>query len=101
MRYLKRIEKLILQAKELARKGDYELSRKYIELALTYSSKTKVKIPLHLKRQFCRRCKIPLIVGVTERRRIRGKILIRTCIVCGWIRRYDLRHKIRNKEGKG
>ncbi|MEM0174258.1 MAG: ribonuclease P protein component 4 [Sulfolobaceae archaeon] len=101
MRYLKRIEKLILQAEELARSGELELSREYIKLALVYSSKTHVKIPLKLKRKFCRKCKTPLIPGLTERRRIRGKVLIRTCICCGWIRRYVLRrYKNESEEGK-
>ncbi|QKR01086.1 RNAse P, Rpr2/Rpp21 subunit [Metallosphaera tengchongensis] len=82
-----------MEAALLASKGELDLARKYVDLGLQYTSKARVKLPLRVKRSFCRKCKTPLIVGVTERRRIRSKILIRTCLVCGWTRRYDTRNQ--------
>ncbi|WP_373279935.1 ribonuclease P protein component 4 [Metallosphaera hakonensis] len=92
--------KLIEMAMELAKRGDMDLSREYVNLALQYASKARVKIPLRYKRTFCRKCHTPLIPGITERRRIRSKILIRVCLTCGWIRRYDTRNPTRLKGSK-
>ncbi|EWG07518.1 MAG: RNAse P, Rpr2/Rpp21 subunit [Candidatus Aramenus sulfurataquae] len=100
-RILRRAVKLIDDALDLARRGEIELARDYVTLAKEYCSKTRTKLPLNYKRKVCRKCNVPLIPGVTERRRIRGKILIRTCLLCGWTRRYDLRkNKGENKEAK-
>ncbi|MCY0860447.1 MAG: ribonuclease P [Sulfolobaceae archaeon] len=87
-------------AEELARQGEIELARKYVKYAIVYSRKTKTKIPLEFKRKFCRKCYVPLIPGLTERRRIKSKILVRTCLICGWVRRYPLRNKGVNKDYK-
>lgn len=88
--YKKRAIQLIELAIDLAKNNDIELARKYVELALFYSSKLRFKIPLEYKRMFCRKCHVPLIIGITERRRIKNKMLVRTCIYCGWTRRYKL-----------
>ncbi|AEB95455.1 MAG: ribonuclease P protein component 4 [Metallosphaera sp.] len=88
---LERSEELIDLAYQTALEGNLDLSRKYVKLALAYSSKARIKLPVSYKRRFCRVCLTPLVPGLTERRRIRSKILIRTCLVCGWIRRYDTR----------
>lgn len=93
----KRTLKLINDATKLAEEGNLELARKYIMLAREYSNKGRFKIPLEYKRKFCRKCLTPLIPGKTERIRIKSKILVRSCLICGWIRRYDLR---KNKESK-
>ncbi|QGA53395.1 ribonuclease P [Sulfolobus sp. E5-1-F] len=103
MRIKNKIKKRIIELIELAyitaKKGDLEIAREYIKLAEMYSRKGRVKIPLKYKRMFCRKCYTPLIIGVTERRRIRSKILIRTCLICNWQRRYVLsRNKGSNKE---
>ncbi|WP_320056940.1 MULTISPECIES: RNAse P, Rpr2/Rpp21 subunit [Metallosphaera] len=83
--------KLVDMAVEMGQEGKLDLSREYVKLAVQYTSKARVKLPLKYKRKYCRRCLTPLIPGITERRRIKSKILIRTCLVCGWIRRYDTR----------
>ena len=93
----KRALRLIDDAVKLAEEGNLELARKYISLAREYSNKGRFKIPLEYKRKFCRKCLTPLIPGKTERVRIKSKILVRSCLICGWIRRYDLR---KSKEGK-
>ncbi|WP_338603914.1 ribonuclease P protein component 4 [Sulfolobus tengchongensis] len=95
----KRIIELIEQANITAREGNIEIAREYIKLAVMYSRKGRVKIPLKYKRMFCRRCFTPLIPGLTERIRIRSKILIRTCLICNWQRRYVVtRNKGINKK---
>ncbi|AAK42395.1 ribonuclease P [Saccharolobus solfataricus] len=86
----KRIIELIELAYNTAKSGNLELAREYVKLAEMYSRKGKVEIPLKYKRMFCRKCYTPLIIGVTERRRMRSKILIRTCLICNWQRRYVL-----------
>jgi len=98
--YKKRAIQLIKLALELTKNNDIELARKYVQLALFYSRKIGFKIPLEYKRMFCRKCFTPLIVGITERRRIKNKVLVRTCLYCGWTRRYKLQHKTANKDGK-
>ncbi|MEM4943710.1 MAG: ribonuclease P [Saccharolobus sp.] len=85
-----RIIWLIQQSIIIAKDGNLELAREYVKLAVMYSRKGRVKIPLRYKRLFCRKCYTPLIIGLTERRRIRSKILIRTCLICNWQRRYVL-----------
>ncbi|TRM86643.1 ribonuclease P [Sulfolobus sp. C3] len=96
-----RIIELIKLSVIMAKQGNLELARNYIRLAVMYSRKGKVKIPLEYKRMYCRKCYTPLIPGLTERRRIRSKILIRTCLNCNWQRRYLLtRNKRSNKAGQ-
>lgn len=97
--YKRRAIELIERAIELTRQGEYELAREYVNLALRYSSKLKFKIPRKYKRLICRKCHIPLIIGLTERRRIKNKVLVRTCLLCGWVRRYQLKRI--DKESKG
>ncbi|BFH72529.1 ribonuclease P [Sulfurisphaera javensis] len=98
--YKKRAIQLIRLAIELAKNNDVELARMYIKLAILYSRKIKFKIPLEYKRLFCRKCFTPLIVGLTERRRIKNKVLVRTCLYCGWTRRYKLQYQTTHKKSK-
>ncbi len=88
---LRRAIKLIQDAEALVRMGKLDLARDYVTLAKEYCSKTRTNLPLDYKRRTCRKCNVPLIPGITERRRIRKKTLIRTCLLCGWTRRYELR----------
>ena len=97
--YKKRAIQLIKLALELTRNNDLELARRYIQLASLYSRKMGFKIPLEYKRMYCRKCFVPLIVGVTERRRIKNKVLVRTCMYCGWTRRYELQSKVSSFKG--
>jgi ribonuclease P protein subunit RPR2 len=91
---------LIDKAISLVHEGEINLAREYINLAREYSSKGNIKIPIDYKRKFCRRCNTPLVPGITERRRIRKKVLIRTCLICGWIRRYELRENKTSKSSE-
>lgn len=87
----KRALELIDMAEQIVKEGDIELARRYVRLALTYSSKFRFKLPLIYKRKICRKCFVPLIPGLTERRRIKNKVIVRTCIYCGWVRRYPVK----------
>lgn len=98
--YKKRSLQLIKLAIQLTTQKDVELARLYVKLALLYSRKLRFKIPLEYKRMFCRKCFAPLIPGITERRRIKNKVLVRTCLYCGWTRRYKLQYKAFNKQSK-
>ncbi|WP_084739875.1 ribonuclease P protein component 4 [Sulfuracidifex tepidarius] len=93
-----RIYELLDMAIQEVKRGNVELGRKYVMLAVEYSRKNSLKIPIEYKRKFCRKCFTPLVLGITESRRIHSKTLIRRCNTCNWIRRYDLRRT--DKKGK-
>jgi len=73
----------------------YWLARRYVELIIKYGHKARVKPPRYIRRGYCRRCKIPLIPGLTARVRIqsegRGSRVVVTCLLCGWKRRYMIK----------
>jgi ribonuclease P protein subunit RPR2 len=64
-----------------------EYSHHCVRSARLIAMKERVRIPLRLKRRYCRRCNSYLVPGVTGRVRIyRGRVII-TCLNCGWHRR--------------
>jgi len=85
-----------------ARRGRLWLARRYVELAIKYGHKARVKLPKYIRRGYCRRCKVPLIPGLTSRVRIqsegRGSRVVVTCLVCGWRRRYMIKASKRRSE---
>ncbi|ARM75025.1 ribonuclease P protein component 4 [Acidianus manzaensis] len=89
----RRAIELIDLAIEEAKNGDLDLAKKYVKLARDYAKYGRFKLPLEYRRKYCRKCNVPLIPGKTLRVRIKSKILIRSCLECGWIRRYELRNK--------
>ncbi|AAY79463.1 ribonuclease P protein component 4 [Sulfolobus acidocaldarius] len=97
--YKRRSLELIEMAIDMTKNREYQLAREYTKLAITYSRKFRFKIPIEYKRSICRKCYVPLVIGLTERRRIKNKVVIRTCLLCGWVRRYELKRD--SKEGKG
>jgi RNase P subunit RPR2 len=102
MSWLKeRALELMEEARRLTLEGRYELSRRYVRLALLYVAKGRTRLPPDLRRAYCRRCMIPLIVGVTESRRVKRKTLIRRCTLCGWVRRYELRREAKGGQERG
>jgi len=92
MKYLYRL------AVEYTRCGKYEYARRYIELIIKYSHKARVKPPRYIRRGYCRRCKIPLIPGLTSRIRIqsegKGSRVVVTCLLCGWMRRFMIKKRV-------
>ncbi len=92
---IQRIRILYRLASDRARLGDYSLSRRYIELIIRISHKARIKLPIYIRRGFCRRCKVALIPGVTARIRLQsegnGSRVVVTCLLCGWKRRYMIK----------
>ncbi|MEM0003771.1 MAG: ribonuclease P protein component 4 [Desulfurococcaceae archaeon] len=90
-----RIILLLNMAFERARKGDFDLARRYVEIALRIAGKAKIKIPVKYKRNYCRKCLIPLIPGLTLRIRIhsegKGSRVVYRCLLCGWTRRFMIK----------
>ncbi|MEM1595756.1 MAG: ribonuclease P [Desulfurococcaceae archaeon] len=99
-----RIVLLFNMAFEKTRKHDFELAKRYVEIALRIAGKAKVKIPLKYKRGYCRKCFIPLIPGLTLRVRVhsegKGSRVVYRCLLCGWTRRFMIktsRRKLRKE----
>ena len=95
----KKVLELLGLAYSLAQ-NDLNLAVKYAEQAFDLSRKLRVKVPIAMKRKFCRRCRAPLIPGLTARFRVKRKTLVVSCLRCGWIRRYELGDKGKDKEEK-
>ncbi|AWR96546.1 RNAse P, Rpr2/Rpp21 subunit [Acidianus sulfidivorans JP7] len=89
----RRAKELIDLAVQEAKNGDLELAQKYVKLARDYAKYGRFRLTIEYRRKFCRKCNTPFIPGKTLRVRIKSKILIRSCLVCGWIRRYELKAK--------
>ena len=85
---LERIYRLI----ELAEKHT-EKSQEYITLLEKVSTKNRVKIPLEIKIQFCKKCKCYWKDGKTVRKRIKGKALECTCLTCGTKKLFNIKKK--------
>ncbi len=92
---IQRIKILYRLALEETRRKRYDLARRYMELIIKISHKARVKPPKYIRRGYCRRCKIPLIPGLTARVRIqsegKGSRVVVTCLLCGWRRRYMIK----------
>lgn len=77
------------------RRGDKELARRYVEIMVRLSMKARVRLRRDIKRRICKRCRIPLVPGLTSSVRIRGRgkrlLLVVRCLECGHVRRYQLR----------
>lgn len=77
---------------EAVRKGDIVRAQRYVEIMLKVAAKGRVRLSRKIKRGVCRKCKTPLVPGVTSSVRLRrkGKVkrLVVRCLVCGWTRRY-------------
>ena len=86
-----RVRYLIRRAEEYKTK-DYELARRYVELAKRIAMKYRVRIPRDLKMTYCKKCLYPYREG-KFRVRIRKSRVIVTCLNCGYVRRFPIRSK--------
>ena len=76
-----RVQILFKQAEETFSKNK-SLANRYITLARKVAMKVKIRIPLELKRKFCKHCYKFLMPGVNSRIRTRdGKVII-SCFEC-------------------
>jgi len=76
-----RIEILFSEAKEIFKK-DKEKSHSLVKKARGLSMKYKVKIPVELKRRFCKHCHSYLMPSVNVRIRTKDGKLISYCLEC-------------------
>jgi ribonuclease P protein subunit RPR2 len=60
-----------------------EMANKYVALARRISSRLKVKIPLELKRKFCKHCGSYLRIGTNARVRLNKGKKSYFCMNCG------------------
>jgi len=88
---LERIVYLIERAEKF-KNIDYELSRRYVELARRISTRYRVRIPRELKMRFCKKCLYPYKAG-HFRVRLNKSAVIVTCLNCMHVRRYQLRDR--------
>ncbi|MBU0470546.1 MAG: ribonuclease P [Nanoarchaeota archaeon] len=78
---LQRIKTLFEEAENNFSKNK-ALSNRYVALARKIAMKVKIRIPLDLKRRFCKHCYKYLMPGVNSRVRTReGKVII-SCFEC-------------------
>ena len=76
-----RVKILFQQAEEVFSKNK-SLANRYVTLARKISMKEKIRIPLELKRKFCKHCYKFMMPGVNSRVRTRdGKVII-SCLEC-------------------
>lgn len=84
--------KILIEKAEKMKLEDYELARRYVELAKKISMKYRVRVPRELKVKFCKKCYYPYKVG-KFRVRVRKSRVIITCLNCGFERRIPIRPK--------
>jgi len=75
-------------------KRDRELSKRYVEIALSIAKRTRVRLPWFIRRQFCHHCKTLFVFGENCRVRTRSKRephLVVYCFSCKKYTRIPLR----------
>ncbi|RLI88522.1 MAG: ribonuclease P [Archaeoglobales archaeon] len=93
---LRRINLLLGKAQEI-KFEDYELARRYVELARKIAMRYRVRIPKEL-RLYCKKCGYPYRHDRLRVRVSKSRVII-TCLNCGFVRRVPIRPK-RQKEIK-
>ncbi|MBT6773773.1 ribonuclease P [Candidatus Woesearchaeota archaeon] len=87
-----RVKILFQQAEEVFSK-DKALAHRYVTLARKIAMKVKIRIPLELKRKYCKHCYKFLMPGVNSRIRTRdGKVII-SCLECKKFTRIPIKKK--------
>ncbi len=80
-----RIEKLLTMSEEAVRKGREDRARRYIDIALGVSGKTRVRMPKD--RKYCKNCHLPLMPGINCSVRLSNRKVCIRCDSCGEVRR--------------
>ncbi len=78
---MQRMERLFSLAAE-AHDSHPERSSRYVQIARQISTRTRVRMPRHLKRLFCRHCG-GYLSALSSRVRLCDGVLITTCLGCG------------------
>src|SRR3989344_1664536 len=106
MRKIKKLLKKRKEAKEAISKikeyfdaasTSFPKSRKtandYVRKARNLSMKYKIKIPISLKRRFCKNCYSYLVPGINLRIRLHGRNVIYYCLECKRFMRFPYHDK--------
>ncbi len=78
----KHIKELFRQAELVSRK-DMKLANRYVALARKISTRLKIRIPIELKRKFCKNCYTYLKPGLNARIRLNKGKKTYFCMSCG------------------
>ena len=85
---------------------DYDLAKRYVELARKIAMRYRIRLDKSQKRSFCKNCMYPYRHDRVQVRIRKSRVII-TCLNCGFIRRIPIRPpmgpkkiKRRNKKGK-
>ncbi len=89
---LRRVQFLLSIAQEI-KFEDYELARRYVNLARKISMRYRIRIPKDL-RLYCKRCGYPYRHDRMRVRVVKSRVVI-TCLNCGFVKRIPIR--LRNK----
>jgi len=87
-----RIEILFSEAEKIFRTNP-ERAKNYIKQAWRIALKYRVRIPLALKRSFCKKCFYYLKAGASASIRLNKQRLIITCKNCGAVKRIPYKRK--------
>ena len=90
----RRIHFLLSKAQEI-KFEDYELARRYVELARKIAMRYRVRVPKNL-RLYCKKCGYPYRHDRLRVRISKSRVII-TCLNCGFIRRVPVRPKRQNE----
>lgn len=82
----------LIERAEKFKNIDYELARRYVELATRIAMKYRVRIPKKFKLYFCKKCLYPYKAGRFRVRIYKSTVVI-TCLNCMNIRRFQLRDR--------
>lgn len=66
-------------------------SRRYIELIRGFSTRFRIAIPREIKNSFCKTCGNLWAEGVNVKRRVKGKTLNSTCLICNALTRRKIK----------
>ena len=87
---LERIRVLFREAEEVFQKNK-SLAGRYVALARKIAMKVRLRLPLELKRRYCKHCYTLLKPGINARIRVRdGKVII-SCLECKKFSRIPIR----------
>ncbi len=64
-----------------------ERSRRYVGLAKRIAERNNVSIPKELRTEFCKYCNAFLKLGKNAKLRVKGKMLLLTCMECNKTRK--------------
>jgi ribonuclease P protein subunit RPR2 len=84
--------KILLERAQKMKNEDYELARRYVELARRIATRYRIRIPKELKMTFCKKCLYPYRSDKV-RIRVRKSRVIITCLNCGYEKRIPIRPK--------